>query len=282
VSALADAFLADHPELLDVDLTSEAALRRNELLVAPLAAYFRFSMTGTENVPREPCLLVANHSIASPFVLPLLARGWSQHFPGRPGRGLMHRVAWQWPWRQIGILQRLGGIYAHPDVAEKALADGKTLLVFPGGELDAMRPFRDRYRIHFGGRSGFVRLARKADVKISPLVICGSQAAYISLPGSEPVAKLVGLHRWTGLKRFPLTLGVAATLSTVLVPPLWPLAFPTFMLATVPFPTRIETRFLPPIDVGSDESDDAAAERVRRVMEEELGRMGKDRRWFLG
>jgi len=69
--------------------------------------------------------------------------------------------------------------------------------------VDAKRPFRDRYRVDFAKRTGFVRLARAARVKLVPLAICGSHAAYLSLPGAERLAKLVALDRWTGLSRVP-------------------------------------------------------------------------------
>jgi hypothetical protein len=36
----------------------------------------------------------------------------------------------------------------------------------------------------------------------------------------------------------------------------------------MPLPTHIEARFLPPLEVGSDEGDDDVAEKVRRVMED--------------
>jgi 1-acyl-sn-glycerol-3-phosphate acyltransferase len=279
---IADDYLRSHPELLEADFTSEQVRRWTSRATAPLERHFRFAMSGCEHVPPEPCIVVANHSIGSPFVLLLLSRAWQQHFGARPVRGLMHRVAWQWPWRQIGLLQKLGGIYAHPTVAERALGRGQTLLVFPGGEIDAFRPFGDRYRVKFGGRTGFVRVARTMGAKLVPLAICGSQAVYVTLPGAASVARRVHLQTWTGLKRFPLTLGGVSVATTLAVPPLWPLALPTAILAATPLPTRIEARFLPPISVVPSETDDAAAERVRCALEGELQAMSARRTTFLG
>ncbi len=281
-SQTADAFLALHPELAEADATSRTTLDRNVRVSRLLAAYFRFSMSGWENLPPGPALVVANHSIGSPFVLPLLARAWHQRLPDRPARGLMHRVAWQWPWRQLGVLQRLGGLYAHPDVAARALERGQSLLVFPGGEFDAMRPFGQRYRVDFGGRAGFVRLARSVGVPMVPLAICGSHAAYIMLPGAARVARLLALPRWTGLKQFPLTLGVVGVAAALATPPLWPLLPFALVAAATPLPTRIEARLLPRVEVGGDESDAAVAERVRQALEAALGAMAKRRRTTLG
>jgi 1-acyl-sn-glycerol-3-phosphate acyltransferase len=282
VSSTADAFLELHPELAETDETSRATLDRNARLSSALAAYFRFSMSGWEHVPAGPCLVVANHSIGSPFVLPLLARAWHRQLPDRPARGLMHRVAWQWPFRQLGLLQRLGGIYAHPEVAARALARGHSLLVFPGGEFDAMRPFHERYLVKFGDRTGFTRLARAAGVPMVPLAICGSQAAYVTLPGAERVASLLALRRWTGLKRYPLTLGQVGLAATLAVPPLWPLSPLAFLAAAIPWPTRIEARLLPAMQVAANESDGESAERVRQALEAALTTMAQGRATFLG
>jgi 1-acyl-sn-glycerol-3-phosphate acyltransferase len=167
-------------------------------------------------------------------------------------------------------------------VAERALGRGQTLLVFPGGEIDAFRPFGDRYRVKFGGRAGFVRFARRAGAKLVPLAICGSQAAYVTLPGAATVARGVRLQSWTGLKRFPLTLGGVAVATTLAMPPLWPLALPMATLAALPLPTRIEARFLPPVSVDPSETDDEAAERVRRSLEGGLQAMSAHRTTFLG
>ena len=280
---IADAFLERHPDLLDLDLTSEGTLRRVSTLATPLAWYFRFSVHDWEQVPSEPCIIVANHSIGSPFVLPLLARAWTGHFGvKRPVRGMMHRVAWQWPFRQLGLLQRMGGIYAHPTVAKRALAAGKSLLVFPGGDLDAMRPFGERYRVDFAGRSGFARLARETGAKVVPLVICGSHATYIALPGARRLARLIALERWTGLKGFPLTLGAAALVATLATPALWSMAPLVATLAATPLPTRIEARFLSPMSVDANETDADAAERVRGSMEQALFVLAAKRSTFLG
>ncbi|MBS1149221.1 MAG: hypothetical protein H6Q89_919 [Myxococcaceae bacterium] len=281
MTARHDGFLERHPELRDEDLFSAPALARTAALTAPLAAYFRFRLSGWEHVPAEPCIFVANHSLASPFVLPLLARGWHQGSAGRTVRGMMHRIAYQFPFRQLGTLQALGGIYAHPDIARAALRRGHSLLVFPGGDVDAMRPFSQRCRPDFDGRRGFVRLARAEHLRLVPLAISGSHAAYVGLPGSHLLARLTLLQRYTGLKRFPFTLGTvgvaASVAATIALPLLWPIIPAALLAAALPLPSRIEARFLPPLSVEAGESDEAAAERVRRAIEEALTKLGSER-----
>ena len=239
-------------------------------MTSPLAAYFRFKLEGWENVPTAPCLFIGNHSIGSPFVLPLLARAWHQDGGDRTVRGMMHRLAYKTPFRQWGALQRLGGIYAHPQVARDAIKRGHSLLIFPGGDVDAMRPFGRRYQPDFDGRCGFIRLAREEKLKLVPLAICGSHAAYFSLPGAQSLARLLRLQQWAGLKRFPLTLGTLGLGATLALPPLWPLLPFLGLAAALPLPTRISARFLPPVEVEIGESDQDAAERVRAAIERSL------------
>ena len=52
--------------------------------------------------------------------------------------------------------------------------------------------------------------------------------------------------------------------------------------ATVPLPTRIEARLLPAMNVAADASDEAAAERVRKVLESCLQSLGANRKTLLG
>jgi len=48
------------------------------------------------------------------------------------------------------------------DNAQAALGDGCSVLPYPGGTYEVFRPWKDRNRITFKGRKGFVRLALQA------------------------------------------------------------------------------------------------------------------------
>jgi len=283
VSRIADELLTRRPELLDIDGAygvSERAVRRVTALAAPLAAYFRFRAGGFERVPEGPCLIVANHSVGALFEVPLLLRAWRLGMGARPVRGLIHRIAYEPPLSWVRTWE-IGGVLAHPPVARRVLDRGQPLLVFPGGDLDACRPFRDRYRVVFGGRTGFVRLAREAGVPIVPAVIGGAHAAYVVLPGGSSLARLLGAERHLGLKALPLTAGMplalAAAVATAVHPPAWPALAAALANTLVPAPARIELEILEPLRVREDESDAEAAERVRATMETALGRIAARR-----
>jgi 1-acyl-sn-glycerol-3-phosphate acyltransferase len=282
VSRSADELLARHPELRGEDRFSAGTADRVASLSRLLERIFRFRISGLERVPAGPCLLVANHSIGSPLVLSLLLRAWRERLPGHPLRGLVHRIAYAWPFRLLGgLILRSGGVFAHPEVARAALSRGCALLVFPGGDVEAMRPWSERYRIELAGRTGFARLAREAGVPIVPLAICGSHSTFVVLPGGRALSRALGLKRLWGLESFPLTLGMLAagvTLPLAMAfPQLWPLALLAAAQALLPFPARIEAECLAPTSVRPEESDAEAAERVRAALQEAMDRLAAGR-----
>ena len=271
MSRIADEFLALHRELLDEDQFSPRVARAVAGVAWALQAWFRFRVEGWERVVDGPCLIVANHSAAAPLEVALLLRAWRGRFGQRSARGLAHRIAWQAPFRWFPLIQWMGGLYAHPRVAGAALSHGCALLVFPGGDVEATRPFGDRYRIAHDGREGFVRLARAAKVPIVPLVLCGSHAAYVVLPGARRFGRRLGVERRFGFKGYPLTLGSVAAaallVATIAWPDLWPWLVATVVQAIVPLPSRIEATVGEPLVVRDDESDAQAAARVRAQMQ---------------
>jgi 1-acyl-sn-glycerol-3-phosphate acyltransferase len=281
VGRIADEFLARHPDLLEGDDWSPAFARLVAALTAPLERYFRFRLSGLERLPDGPCLVVANHSAGAIFEILLLHRTWRRRLPDRPARGLAHKIGWLFPFSLVPVVSKLGGIFAHPAVARRALERGHVVLVFPGGELDAFRSFFDRDRVVFGGRSGFVRVAREAGVPIVPLAFCGSHALYFMLPGATAVARWIRLERLVGGKAFAWTggfvLAAAALGVTVVVPVLWPLFAAAVVQFWWPLPSRIEAELLEPIVPGESETDEAAAERVRATIEAAIGRMSQGR-----
>jgi 1-acyl-sn-glycerol-3-phosphate acyltransferase len=220
-------------------------------------------------------MLVANHSSGAIFEVLLLHRSFRMHFGDRPAGGLVHRVAWEWPFRLVPFLEWMGGVFAHPTAARRALESGKSLLVFPGGELDSSRSFFARDRVIFGGRAGFARIAREAGVPIVPIAISGAHACYFVLPGGPFWARALGLRRLFGAKAAPMTLGFLATLLSLPVAAaslghLWWLPLALYAQCVWPLPSRILAEVGEPMLPRPDESDAAFAERVRAALEKRL------------
>lgn len=212
-----------------------------------------------------------------------LACLWGERFGlTRPVVGLAHDIGLWWPFRLVVL--RIGGVRASSAAGLRPLAEGFPVLVFPGGDLDALRPFRARNQVVWGPRHGFLRTARDARVPVVPLVISGSHAQYTLLPGGPLIARLLGLRRLR-LATWPIPLGGWALLGTL---GLWlagllagPWVLLAALLAFFPNPTRIDYRFLAPEAPPEADVDGAAlgarAEALRQRMERALGELAATR-----
>ncbi len=209
---------------------------------------------------------------------------WAQRFgPTRPVVGLAHDIGLWWPFRIVVL--RIGGVRASSAAGLRPLAQGFPVLVFPGGDLDALRPFRARNQVVWGHRHGFLRTARDGLVPVVPLVISGSHAQYTLLPGGPLLARLLGLRRLR-LATWPLPLGGAVLLGAL---GLWlagllagPWVLLALVLAVCPNPTRIDYRFLAPEAPPAADVDGAEllqrAAALRQRMETALGELAATRR----
>jgi len=175
------------------------------------------------------------------------------------------------PFNQV--LVPLGAVRASHDNAIRLFAAGRKVLVYPGGDLDAMRPFRHRHRVVFGNRRGYIRLALRAGVPIVPVVTCGAHAAFVIVDDLRWFARLIRADRLLRVKVWPLTFCLP-----------WGFTLGPGV-AYLPFPTRIVQTVLPAIELGrtGDEAAgdeayvSACAARVEIAMQEALDRLAAER-----
>lgn len=221
--------------------------------------WFRGEVRGMEHVPPEgPVLLVGNHSggVTTPdtFVFTL---AFNAYF-GVERR--FHPIAHDLVANLPGM-RRYGVMPASHDNASRALAAGGAVLVYPGGDWEVYRPSRDRGRVDFGGRTGFVRLALDADVPVVPVVSVGGQEVALFLSRGDDLAQHLGLHRLR-VKVAPIVLAAP-----------WGLV-PGGFLPFLPLPAKITVQVLEPIDLrerfGDDPDVDEAAELVTARMQSAL------------
>jgi 1-acyl-sn-glycerol-3-phosphate acyltransferase len=119
------------------------------------------------------------------------------------------------------------------------------LLVYPGGDYEACRPWSERDRIDFAGRKGFVKLALRSQVPVVPVVAHGAQHTVVVLSRGERLARTFGLNRLRA-KVLPIVLGPPFGVTAVPPPPM---------------PAAITVEFLPPLDwtgLGADAASDEA------------------------
>jgi 1-acyl-sn-glycerol-3-phosphate acyltransferase len=200
------------------------------------AGFFFPEVRGIENLPREgPVLLVGNHSglyfMPDAWITGLAIarrRGLDQPF-----YGLAYDLLFAIPGLER-ILRGLGAIPAGHKQAEAALAQGALVLVYPGGDYEACRPWSERDRVEFGGHRGFVKLALRTQVPVIPVVAHGAHHTVVILSRGERLAHLLGIDRLR-IKVFPILFGPPFGITSALTPPL-------------PLPAAITVEFLPAVD----------------------------------
>ena len=246
----------------DQDLTHHVLLN----LLRPLyERYFRVEARGLERVPAEGgALIVANHSGTLPLdALMTQVALWDHHPAGRHLRMLAADVVFTMPY--VGEFARKAGhtLACNPD-AQRLLAGGEIVGVWPEGFKGIGKPFSERYRLQRFGRGGFVSAALRTGTPIIPTAIVGAEEIYPKIGDLKPLARLLNLPY------FPLT-------------PTFPWFGP---LGLVPLPSKWYIVFGEPIDTSG--YDPAAAEdpmlvfnltdQVRETIQDTLYRVLLQRR----
>lgn len=180
----------------------------------------RPTLEGTQHLPEGPFLLVANHSagLGASEIFAFGALYLREVGPDRPLAGFSLPTTFHvWPFsRALRALGAVPSTYAH---ARQALTAGVPLLIFPGGDHETLRPVWQHDRVDFGGRLGFLKIAREAGVPIVPLGIRGGSFTAPMLLRWGPLAKLLVLPHLIGQKRWGISLlGVLGTAAICALP----------------------------------------------------------------
>jgi 1-acyl-sn-glycerol-3-phosphate acyltransferase len=232
--------------------------------------YFRADVRGLDRIPREgPVLLVGNHSGGNlppdTFVFTL---AFSSYFGvERPFYQLAHNLVVSMPG--LGSLRKFGTVAANHDNARIALESGGALLVYPGGDYEVFRPSWKRHEVDFGGRKGYVKLARETGVPIVPIASIGGQEAALFLDRGQWLAKLLRVDKLARLKSVPI----------LLAPP-WGLAV-SDMVPRLPLPTKIAIEVQDPIDAAdiAASDDDVINDKVLSSLQAGVDRLAAERRF---
>src|SRR4051812_16351333 len=164
-------WVADRAGQWDLEGQDLRFMELQKFLWNPLIDYwFRMEVDGWENIPEPPALLVGIHS-GAPFVWDAWTVGihwWRRFGSERTLHGTAHDALMAAPG--IGTyFRKMGVLPAAPDSMASALAAGHDVAVWPGGEIDSLRPWVKRDKAVLAGRKGFIRLAINAGVPIVPI-----------------------------------------------------------------------------------------------------------------
>lgn len=220
--------------------------------------YWRVRSSGWEHVPPGPILLVSNHS-GGTTILDAIGFGWAwvDHFgSSRPLHGMVHDLLLANSLTGES-LARVGGLRASRETGRRAIeVYQRDLVVYPGGDQDTWRPFRDRYRVCFAGRTGYARLALELGVPVVPVAHAGAHESLVVLARGRRLAKALGIHRLARADVFPLHLSLP-----------WGLTFGPW--PHLPLPVRFDYRLGAPIHapVGHRPGHAPSEEAVRTLDE---------------
>jgi 1-acyl-sn-glycerol-3-phosphate acyltransferase len=149
---------------------------------------------------------------------------------------MVHDVVFKIPVVR-NLLIRMGALRASRANASKVLDLGGVVVAYPGGTLEALRSFRNRNRIDFGGHTGFIEVALQHGVPILPVANVGAHEVYLTLFSSQLLARLTGMERLTGVKTLPVNLGLP-----------WGI-WPTGFLPYLPLPSKIVFKVGKPVQL---------------------------------
>lgn len=210
--------------------------------------YFDAEVRGMHRVPKTPALLIGNHSggAITPDTSAVYVAWYRERGFDDPLMGLAFDAIFGVPgWREL--MRKIGQMPASMDNAEVALQSGTSILLYPGGVHEVFRPWKDRNRIVFNGRKGFIRLALRSGVPVVPVVGHGGHETTVVLTRGERFAKLLSVDKLR-MDGAPLLLQVPWGLSVPLLPGL-------------PLPARITVEVCDPLDwsrFGAGDADDPA------------------------
>jgi 1-acyl-sn-glycerol-3-phosphate acyltransferase len=183
------------------------AYKTAELTLRALCDYHSHGVVGAEHIPKSgPALIVCNHSLATydSFLMGIVVIDevgrtlWAiadHHILSMPGVGAMFRGA--------------GFVEGSREGAVGILQRGELLGVVPGGMREGLRSSRDRYRVDWRGRTGFVWVS----------MLSGAPIILAACPRADDIYD-VRDSRVTGwvYERFRLPLPIFRGLGPTLIP----------------------------------------------------------------
>ncbi len=226
-------------------------LRPFRLLTSPV-------LEGLGNIPAaRPLLFVGNHTLFGVLDAPMLI-GELWRLAGVALRPLGDDLHFKVPvW--AGMSRRIGAVPASPEACAELMREGECILVFPGGAREVSKRKGEKYKLVWGERLGFARLAVEHACTIVPFACIGVEDAFdVVIDADEILASPVGrLLERLGVRRdvvFPVVKGIGPT--------------------PLPRPERLYFRFGAPLVVARSDRPEDVRDRTRaaieRAIEEQL------------
>ncbi len=163
--------------------------------------WHRYTVEGFEHLTGPPALIVGYHgrSIARDLCM---FTAYAHDRLGYLPHAFFHRAFAENPVLRA-VLEGVGGVTSDDGSVAAAVARGEHLIVTPGGTREGCRSFRDRYRVDWGRRTGYLKLALKYGLDVIPAAAHGTDDTYVGLNDGDAWSRRLrlplGLPVWVGL-----------------------------------------------------------------------------------
>jgi 1-acyl-sn-glycerol-3-phosphate acyltransferase len=215
--------------------------------------YFGLDVHGWRHVPSAPVMVVSNHSGGTTIPDAWgFGVAWYRRFTHRPLHVAAHDMilATAATRRYFG---RRGILRGSRQLAHEVLTHWKRdLMVMPGGDVDTWRPYSERYRVRFGGRTGYARIALRSGVPIVPVANAGAHETFYVLSDGRRLARALHLREIARASIWPVHLSLPWGLA---VGP-WP---------HIPLPARLRYRVGEPVQLSRDPVPEPSEDMVREL-----------------
>jgi 1-acyl-sn-glycerol-3-phosphate acyltransferase len=249
--------------------------RLTTILDSTMAPYHRTEVRGLSWIPRQDGVVyVGNHN-----GYPYMSDAWlftaalfNEYGMSRYPYILMHELPLRLPLLNQ-LFTRYGCVRASGQSAIRVLERGIPLLVYPGAEVELMRPYREKTGLRFNGRTSHVRFAMRYGAPIVPVVSVGSHSTAMILDDLPWLAEAIGAKSRLGIHAWPLMLSIP-----------WGLTLGPFIPPYIPWPSKIIIEALEPMEwkqagAGGDSQGRVAecAAQVEQAIERALARLEAER-----
>jgi hypothetical protein len=164
--------------------------------------YHRYEIVGLDRLlRRDACLLVGYHGKPIAYDLCMLTVTLHERLGYLP-HGVVHGAVEHEPVMRW-VSSSLGFVTGDGEGMSAAVARGEHILVQPGGTREGCRSSRIKYRVDWGDRTGYLRVALKYRLPIIPIAARGVDDGYLGFNDGYALGKKLGaparLPVWFGL-----------------------------------------------------------------------------------
>lgn len=196
-------------------LNPEPFNKRLPILIKTLKGFFKpfllwffgFEVKGVENLTSQKTLYISNHNIGAlieshALLFELDDKVGSEHIVF----GFTHPSIFK-IWGIKHYFEWLGSVPATYEVAKEVFKSGHSLLIFPGGNKQALRPIWKYKDNSFRDNHGWAKIALSNGVDVVPITYKGSHFVNPVLFQSEWLSKIMIFPWLCGLKWISVSLG---------------------------------------------------------------------------